>query len=356
MPPDLRGAVEAAARSGVYSAVPYAQLLLSGDTMYDDPMGTLLYLKSNLSYWRGPEAAAAKAVIAKYAKKPVRTWMSNPCGSRSRSNPHCVKCGIRLKPGEGFQGMCSFCVREGKNPCGSRYRANPHIVIDSNGLEVESIHRGHPTKTFNVAYASAQKHARTLGREFYVVAHPYVPVGWKHGSIVNPMFFAQGPYIGVKPDGRYVDYKTYSIPAAVSSRVIQKFGPRPIQPPRMNPGPSRKSTVPIAKFAGWVKSQRNPALMADFRKKVAAYKKWTHGSLPTKVSVEKINSPGLNGMIIATGLGKQPESTYIMPGGSKRGGAWKHKWETMPDMADAGNGLLVTKLRGKSRVTNFFHK
>jgi hypothetical protein len=273
MPMELRQAVAAAARSGIYSAVPYAQLLLSGDTMYDDPMGTLLYLKSNLSYWRGPEAAAAKAVIAKYAKKPVRTWMSNP-GRR--------------------------------NPCHGRFRKNSHLEGDPCQM------CGGPLGFMGALGQLEHYRCRNCGAEFSVRK-----------------------------------------PQETAFRSTVKRVHRQARAMRTNPGPSRKSTVPIAKFAGWVKSQRNPALMADFKKKIAAYKRWTHGSLPTKVSVEKINSPGLNGMIIATGLGKQPESTYIMPKGVKRGGAWKHKWETMPDMADAGNGLIVTKMRGKSRITDF---
>jgi hypothetical protein len=41
-------------------------------------------------------------------------------------NPHCRQCGIKLKPSEGFQGLCSFCVREGPG------RTNPgrYVVYD----------------------------------------------------------------------------------------------------------------------------------------------------------------------------------------------------------------------------------
>ena len=46
-----------------------------------------------------------------------------------------------------------------------------------------------------------------------------------------------------------------------------------------------------------------------------------------------------------------------MPGNSKRKGAWKHPWDTMPDIKhDPEAGIVITKLRGKSRITDFYHK
>ena len=124
-----------------------------------------------------------------------------------------------------------------------------------------------------------------------------------------------------------------------------------------NPGRStRKTTMPIARFAALVKKQNDPALWRDFVAKCRAYHKWSHGSWPTKVTVERINKPGVKGLWIVFDMGKQPESTYVMPKGSKRKGAWKHPWTRMPSMkGDPQAGMIITKLVSGNRLQEFLH-
>ncbi len=128
---------------------------------------------------------------------------------------------------------------------------------------------------------------------------------------------------------------------------------------RMNPrgGKRRKMTLTVEQFAKWVKSKKNPTMWKAFLAKFKGYEKWTHGSRARKVNIEWIDTPGVDGLWITYDGGKQPESTYIMPKGSKRKGAWKHPWDTMPDIKhDPQAGIVITKLRGQSKITDFYHK
>jgi len=124
-----------------------------------------------------------------------------------------------------------------------------------------------------------------------------------------------------------------------------------------NPGRSlRKTTMPIAQFAQLVKKQNDPALWRDFVAKCRAYHKWSHGTWPTRVAVERINKPGMKGMWITFAMGRQPESTYVMPSGTKRKGAWKHKWDRMPQMrGDPQAGFILTKLGAGNKLSDFLH-
>ena len=125
-----------------------------------------------------------------------------------------------------------------------------------------------------------------------------------------------------------------------------------------NPGPrgKRRMTMTVERFAAWVKSKRDPAMWRAFLAKFKGYERWTHGAKARKVTVEWVDTPGVNGLWITYDGGKQPESTYIMPKGSKRKGAWKHPWDTMPDIKhDPQAGIVLTKLRGKSRITDYYH-
>jgi hypothetical protein len=129
--------------------------------------------------------------------------------------------------------------------------------------------------------------------------------------------------------------------------------------PSPNPGPrsKRKLTMTIERFAEWVKAKRDPAMWRAFLAKFKGYEKWTHGARARKVTLEWVDTPGVNGLWITYDGGKQPESTYIMPKGSKRKGAWKHPWDTMPDIKhDPEARIVLTKLRGKSKITDFYHK
>lgn len=127
----------------------------------------------------------------------------------------------------------------------------------------------------------------------------------------------------------------------------------------MNPGPrgKRRIVMTIQQFANWVKAKRDPTMWRAFLAKFKGYEKWTHGARSRKVTLEWQEVPGMSGLWITYDGGKQPESTYIMPHGSPRKGAWKHPWGTMPDIKhDPEAGVVLTKLRGKSRITDFYHK
>lgn len=129
--------------------------------------------------------------------------------------------------------------------------------------------------------------------------------------------------------------------------------------PFSNPGPrsgGRRSTIPIERFAKMVRAQRDPAIWKDFVAKCKAYHKWSHGTWPKKVTIERIRKPGVQGLWITFDMGREPEKTYIMPRGTKRKGAWKHPWERMPQLrGDAEAGLILTKLGGGNRLTDFLH-
>jgi len=127
---------------------------------------------------------------------------------------------------------------------------------------------------------------------------------------------------------------------------------------KKNPGGRRrKVTMSLEKFARWVKRQNDPALWRDFMKKVNGYKNWTHGTMPKTVTVEQIEKPGVKGVWMTYNAGRQPESTYVMPGHSKRKGAWKHKWGSMPEIKnDPEAGMVLTKLKGQSKISDFYHR
>jgi len=126
-----------------------------------------------------------------------------------------------------------------------------------------------------------------------------------------------------------------------------------------NPGHRRghKTTMTLEEFARKVKATKNPKLWSDFLAKIRGYKKWSHGTLPKKVTVETVDgAPGMKGIMLTYDAGKAPESTYIMPGGTKRKGAWKHPWSKMPSIKhDPEAGLVIHKV-GRGQVSDFYHK
>lgn len=125
----------------------------------------------------------------------------------------------------------------------------------------------------------------------------------------------------------------------------------------MNPGGGRrKVTMSIQKFAELLRKKGDPKLWADFVKKVKGYQKWSHGTLPTKVTVERVDKPGVSGLWLTYDMGREPEKTYIMPKGTKRKGAWKHPWTKMPHLkGDPESGIIMTKLVSGNKLTNFLH-
>jgi len=125
---------------------------------------------------------------------------------------------------------------------------------------------------------------------------------------------------------------------------------------KKNGGGRRRVTMPIERFAKLVRAHRDPALWRDFVAKCKAYHKWSHGTWPRKVTVERINKVGMKGMWIAFDMGREPEKTYIMPKGTKRKGAWKHPWESMPQLrGDAEAGIIITKMGKGNKLTDFLH-
>ena len=161
-------------------------------------------------------------------------------------------------------------------------------------------------------------------------------------------------------EGKWPDAAHFRGAAQESRHIRERYhAPGARFEPNPNPGPQgrRKITMTIEQFATWVKRQRNPAMWKAFLAKFRGYEKWTHGAKSRKVTLEWQNVPGVDGLWITYDGGKQPESTYIMPKGSPRKGAWKHPWDTMPDIKhDPEAGVVLTKLRGKSKITDFYHK
>jgi hypothetical protein len=125
-----------------------------------------------------------------------------------------------------------------------------------------------------------------------------------------------------------------------------------------NPGNGRrrKVTMSLEKFAAMVKAKNDPQMWANFVEKVKGYQKWTHGSMPKKVTLETVDVPGVTGMWITYDMGREPEKLYVMPHGSKRKGAWRHPWEKMPHLkGDPGAGIMLTKTVKGNKITDFLH-
>lgn len=429
------------------------------------------------------------------AAKAVRLWRT---GRQKELHPR-TRAQIKSAAQEAVSGWKRNGRRAKKAPA-RRYRPNPFVLIDSRTLKIIRNWKG--SMMDRKPWEWAQEAARRLGRDVFVVAHPYVPQGFKAGVEVSKMFFAGGPFQVVSADGRSragswddlsspnpsmgaalvggmagamvtnflsnparrtlredaidkaisqawarlasgVQVPILDIPrifrdiklevaggASLEQAVIAvagryrvnsnpltreeaadvlrsarrdlQFAEQPFRgkadeearrfyagravgkawaakihgPEREehfgaevvfrrgyrrgmqgNPGPGkRRVTMPIARFAKIVKAQRDPALWRDFVAKCKGYHAWSHGTWPTKVVVEAIRKPGVSGIWIAYGMGREPESTYIMPRGAKRKGAWKHPWTRMPELrGDPEAGLILTKLGKGNRLTDFLH-
>lgn len=81
-----------------------------------------------------------------------------------------------------------------------RYRENPFVLIDSGTLKIIRTWKG--SMMDRKPWLWAQEAARRIGRDVFVVAHPYVPRGFKAGIEVSKMFFAGGPWQVVDANGR----------------------------------------------------------------------------------------------------------------------------------------------------------
>ena len=144
--------------------------------------------------------------------------------------------------------------------------------------------------------------------------------------------------------------------------LMTVMGANPRRRRRSNPGRRssgpvrRKTTMSLERFAQFVKAKNDPKLWAAFVKKVRGYQKWTHGSMPKSVTIETMNVPGVQGLWMTYGMGREPEKVYVMPKGSKRKGAWKHPWGKMPHLkGDPEAGVILTKLVKGNRITDFLH-
>ena len=223
------------------------------------------------------------------------------------------------------------------------------IVIDSASgvVQYRRAASGTGDIAFRACYARAVDMAHKLGRSFLV----FLDIGsHKVGARMSlPMVRVQGA-TEVGPGGG----SSRANPRKSSTKKIRRANPQ------ANPGPKgsrRKITMTVQQFATWVKKKRDPAMWRAFLAKFRGYEKWTHGAKSRKVVLEWQNVPGMDGLWITYDGGKQPESTYIMRKGSPRKGAWKHEWDTMPDIKhDPEAGLVLNKLRGKSRISDYYHK
>lgn len=215
---------------------------------------------------------------------------------------------------------------------------------------------------------------------FLVIHAPYVRGGKYSPRSNRKVLDVMGKFGGEEEAREFIrrsEYPNLPIDVYIESydefmawgdRVSRKYGLNPRKSstkkirranPQANPGPKggrRKITMTVQQFAAWVKKKRDPAMWRAFLAKFRGYEKWTHGAKSRKVTLEWQNVPGMDGLWITYDGGKQPESTYIMPKGSKRKGAWKHPWDTMPDIKhDPESKIVLTKLRGKSKITDFLH-
>ena len=218
--------------------------------------------------------------------------------------------------------------------------------------------------TFNSGqYAGRSNRGREIAHNFSPRSNPAgvvfsTPAKLEAEKIAGWMNRAKGVHVMVEPMrggewGVKVPPNKFAVARRAFDRAIRMN-------PQANPGrtPSkRKITMTIEQFAKWVKAKRDPAMWRAFLAKFRGYEKWTHGAKSRKVVLEWQNVPGMDGLWITYDGGKQPESTYIMRKGSPRKGAWKHEWDTMPDIKhDPEAGLVLNKLRGKSRISDFYHK
>lgn len=198
------------------------------------------------------------------------------------------------------------------------------------------------------------------GRGGSVKSNPAIRVEWDRLTPRRKLAvleFAGIPY----EQAKYLAHRSWSrLAESVQGEVAKGWRDttmRTREAVQANPGSKRKMTMTVERFAAWVKSKRDPKMWRAFLAKFRGYEKWTHGARARRVTVEWIDTPGVNGLWITYDGGKQPESTYIMPKGSPRKGAWKHPWDTMPDIKhDPEAKIVITKLRGKSKITDFYHK
>jgi hypothetical protein len=130
---------------------------------------------------------------------------------------------------------------------------------------------------------------------------------------------------------------------------------RPVSKVAANP-PRRRITMTLNEYMQWAQKNRQPGVIADLQKKFGEYEKWTHGTRAHKVTLDFVPHSSVRGTMTMYDMGRQPESLYAMPKGTKRTGLWRHKWEKWPRMmGDSQRGLILTKLVKGNKITDFLH-
>lgn len=236
---------------------------------------------------------------------------------------------------------------------GWRTRLTANVL---NQILAEAFRRGRPS-----GQVFQKKHAWY----FEPVTHPegrrLKPIPWTGGMVVGESAVAPVSVPAANPGGcPTLCMNPMHEHKAKAHRTAYRANGAKRAPVRAATNPAsrgRKVTMTLEEFARRIKATKNPKLWNDFLAKIRGYKKWSHGTLPKRVTVESVpGAPGLKGMLITYDAGKAPESTYIMPKGTKRKGAWKHPWERMPAIKhDPEAGLVIHRV-GKGQVTNFYHK
>lgn len=229
--------------------------------------------------------------------------------------------------------------------------------------DLSAWHRGAAARSRDIVYNYGSQENPSRGR--YVRQRVASPRGFQRGSFRTITTPSGHKVVIGRPHGT-TKTRAQSIlhPMRNSGKFTVGRGPTErrltaAQAQRLHANPTsvrRKTTMPLAKFAEWVKKQRNPQLWKNFMQKVEGYKKWTHGTMPKSVTVEQVEVPGVSGTWITYDAGKQAEALYTMPKGSKRTGAWRHPWEKQPSLRhDPQAGVLITKLTSGNKVTDFYH-
>ncbi len=319
------GGIAGALASRAFQSNPHLEgepcSMCGGDLAYLGTLGSMEHYRCRNC---GMEFSTPVRPGASHAKKPFRkvcahNRLATTCGLCHRRGGRSTKVchhGFARGGRSGGPGgtMCRLCWREQK--VGSPIRRNPEIARSWDSLK----------------------------------ARPRLAI----------LEFAGIPYDQAR---RLASRSWGTLPPSIQSDVMKGWQENPGKGrpahARHNPGPrgKRRMTMTVERFANWVKSKRDPAMWKAFLAKFKGYEKWTHGSRARKVTVEWVETPGVDGLWITYDGGKQPESTYIMPKGSSRKGAWKHEWDTMPDIKhDPSAGIVLTKLRGQSKITDFYHR
>lgn len=366
----------------------------------------LLYLKGNISFWRGADANIARACIDKYTKEyrgklrfavnanPSEYEIFFRCGNDGwNTGPFRSKAAAEeyaLRSVAGWRATTP--LRYKVLPHGSKYpyRPNPLTRREAVGIStyaqslaandrmspgrrvaglrgvkaaVSMLDRSSETQRVidgaNALEAGLWGSPNPRGRKSGVVAMPR-----KAASVAFTLAdgFSGTGYVTRESGGIVRVFspsmrRYYDVPRS----KIRPFGgekfmvTNPCGKARANPPRSR--TITLQQY--WNESVKagDKSVLEQIRKKFGGYEKWTHGTKATKVKLEWVPNATLRGTLVTYDGGRQPEALYAMPPGTKRTGLWRHPWTTQPTLHhDPESRMIVTKLRGKSSISDFYHK